>query len=482
MRRRSTRSVVAAIALGVALGAAGRRRWLGRGRVVGRLRRRAADPVRPHRASAGSSSTRPRRRTPTTGTCSGGIYDSLLRQNADGSYSPGLAKSATVTDPQTIVVELKPNIKFSDGTPLDAEAVKFSIERTIAAEQRRRRCAPSCNEVESDHRRQPDQADDQAQDADRGPVLQPARATARRSWCRPPRCRAARRSTRSRWARARSCSSRTRPEGKAVFKKNPNYFEKNKIKLAGVELDPGDAASRPAGADQLAARRHHQRRAARRASTGTEPAREPAGLKVDVKPSDTTAIYAALCKSKPPFDNLKVRQAINYAVDRDQINQLIYQGTSEPMWAHWTTGERATSTRSSTGYYKYNVKKAKKLLKEAGAENLTFDLYASSTRRHHARRRDHQGADGRGRHHGEPGEHHEHRPGVLHRPEGAVGARSRCGAPASTRSPGTSRRAASATPAATTTRSSTPTSPSSRSSTPAPRSTSRPGRTWTSTS
>ena len=30
------------------------------------------------------------------------IYDSLLRQNADGSYSPGLAKSATVVDPQTI--------------------------------------------------------------------------------------------------------------------------------------------------------------------------------------------------------------------------------------------------------------------------------------------------------------------------------------------------------------------------------------------
>ena len=61
------------------------------------------------------------------------LYDNLMRQNADGSYSPGLAKSATATDPQTIVVELKPNIKFSDGTPLDAEAVKFSIERTITA-------------------------------------------------------------------------------------------------------------------------------------------------------------------------------------------------------------------------------------------------------------------------------------------------------------------------------------------------------------
>ena len=61
------------------------------------------------------------------------LYDSLLRQNADGSYSPGLAKSATATDPSTIVIELKSGIKFSDGTPLDADAVKFSIERTLAA-------------------------------------------------------------------------------------------------------------------------------------------------------------------------------------------------------------------------------------------------------------------------------------------------------------------------------------------------------------
>ena len=102
------------------------------------------------------------------------IYDTLMRQNADGSYSPGLAKSATATDPQTIVVELKPNIKFSDGTPLDAEAVKFSIERTIAAKNvgsvRGR-----AQRGREHHRRQPDQVHDQAEDADRGPVLQPAR-------------------------------------------------------------------------------------------------------------------------------------------------------------------------------------------------------------------------------------------------------------------------------------------------------------------
>ena len=38
------------------------------------------------------------------------------------------------------------------------------------------------------------------------------------------------------------------PEGKAVFKKNPNYFEKDKIKLKGVELIQTSNGSRPAGA------------------------------------------------------------------------------------------------------------------------------------------------------------------------------------------------------------------------------------------
>src|SRR5262245_52495850 len=61
------------------------------------------------------------------------VYDTLLRARPGGTYESGLAKSATVVDPQTIKVELNPGIKFSDGTPLDAEAAKFSIERNAAA-------------------------------------------------------------------------------------------------------------------------------------------------------------------------------------------------------------------------------------------------------------------------------------------------------------------------------------------------------------
>ena len=48
------------------------------------------------------------------------LYDTLLRRRPTGEVVPGLAESATAIDPSTIEVKLRPNLKFSDDTPLDA--------------------------------------------------------------------------------------------------------------------------------------------------------------------------------------------------------------------------------------------------------------------------------------------------------------------------------------------------------------------------
>ena len=42
---------------------------------------------------------------------------------------PGLAKSWKFTDPKTLVLDLVEGVKFHDGTPFNAEAVKFNLER-----------------------------------------------------------------------------------------------------------------------------------------------------------------------------------------------------------------------------------------------------------------------------------------------------------------------------------------------------------------
>ena len=69
----------------------------------------------------------------------------------------------------------------------------------------------------------------------------------------------------------------------------------------------------------------------------------------------------------PPFDNVKVRQALNYLVPRDEILKAVYYGK-----ARATKSPISEIYPSYTDqYYKYSqdVQKAQALLKEAGQEN-----------------------------------------------------------------------------------------------------------------
>src|SRR6185437_3409640 len=60
------------------------------------------------------------------------IYAGLLRQTTSGSFVPDLASKVTVPNPSTIDVQVRPGAVFSDGTALDAAAVKGGLERNLA--------------------------------------------------------------------------------------------------------------------------------------------------------------------------------------------------------------------------------------------------------------------------------------------------------------------------------------------------------------
>jgi ABC-type transport system substrate-binding protein len=298
------------------------------------------------------------------------VYDSLLRQAADGSYSPGLAKSATVTDPQTIVIELQTNVKFSDKTPMDAEAVKFSIERQIASGNVGSVRAELL-EVASITVDSPTKLTIALKTPIAGQfynllahgetmVVSPTAAKSGTSLDENPV-----------GAGPFLLKSFT-PERSVVFVKNPDYFEAKKIKLAGVEIVQVSSADPQAAVNALLDG------IVDAGGVGTLDQATPlsgGGMKVDVQASDSSSIGIQWCKSEPPFSNLKVRQALNYAADRNEINELIFQGKSEPMWATWTQSNTLFNPKLKE-YYRYNPKKAKQLLKEAGVTNLTFDLYA----------------------------------------------------------------------------------------------------------
>ncbi len=58
------------------------------------------------------------------------VFGTLLTLNTKtGAVTSGMAESINSTDAQTWTLKLRPNLKFTDGTPYDAAAVVFNIQR-----------------------------------------------------------------------------------------------------------------------------------------------------------------------------------------------------------------------------------------------------------------------------------------------------------------------------------------------------------------
>ena len=157
------------------------------------------------------------------------------------------------------------------------------------------------------------------------------------------------------------------PESKAVFKRNPNYFEKNKIKLAGVELI--QASARDPQAPINAMLDGITNVALLQGVAGSE-ALTSAGIKVETKATDTSAIYAALVQEQAAVRQPEGAPGAQLRGRPRPAQPARVRGTSEPMWADWTKASALFNPKLD-GYYKHNVKKAKQLLKEAGARRTS---------------------------------------------------------------------------------------------------------------
>ena len=61
------------------------------------------------------------------------LCDSLMQQQPDGSYTPGLASQVDTPDPRTIVMTINTDAKFWDGKNLTPEDVVYSLQRNTNA-------------------------------------------------------------------------------------------------------------------------------------------------------------------------------------------------------------------------------------------------------------------------------------------------------------------------------------------------------------
>ncbi len=88
-------------------------------------------------------------------------------------------------------------------------------------------------------------------------------------------------------------------------------------------------------------------------------------IRIDAAQSNR-ALRIGINASKKPFDNVRVRQAVNYAVDKESIVKNIYQGFA--MVIPTMVGPLNTGYAPVKGY-PYDPAKAKRLLAEAGYPN-----------------------------------------------------------------------------------------------------------------
>lgn len=107
------------------------------------------------------------------------------------------------------------------------------------------------------------------------------------------------------------------------------------------------------------------------------------GLRMHRIPANNVA-YLAMNNTHPPFDDRRVRQAVNYAINKEPIVKLVYQGNADP--AHGPLPPGQWGYHKPDTIYRYDPTQARALLEQAAADGrfdpaVSHVLYVPSTPR-----------------------------------------------------------------------------------------------------
>ncbi len=109
-----------------------------------------------------------------------------------------------------------------------------------------------------------------------------------------------------------------------------------------------------------------------------ELAKDGGSVKVVTMPIENSMFYVGMNVTKPPFDNVKIRQAVAYAIPYDKIQDNAFYGRGAKLWGAASPQVKTIAWPQATGY-KTDIAKAKALMAEAGAAagfetTLSLDL------------------------------------------------------------------------------------------------------------
>jgi ABC-type transport system substrate-binding protein len=292
------------------------------------------------------------------------IYDTLSYRDDNGNIHPELALSVT-QDPSNdriITIKLRPNVKFSDGEPFNSAAVKTSLQRNAKNSQLTSLAPITSIDTPDDLTLVVHYKDDT------GVEFVNAMA-GRDGWVVAPNA---------------IPTAGTHPVGAGPFMlksyspgssidlvANPSYWNKGAYKVAGIDFvqvgvgPPSLTALRSNGVDMVPV-------------DADGYTQLHGGSNYDVAAQITTAYLQFQFRLVKPFDlspqGKLVRQAINYALDRNTINRVVESGKGQPASQEFPIGSPAYDS-SLANLYPFDPVKARQLLAQAGyPDGLTITV------------------------------------------------------------------------------------------------------------
>ncbi|MEW2162694.1 ABC transporter substrate-binding protein [Streptomyces sp. NPDC007084] len=282
------------------------------------------------------------------------VYASLTRTDETGKAVPDLAKSWEYNAKGDVITfHLRPGLKFSDGTPVDAAAVKAAIER--AQKQKNSALFGDLTSIKSVEANGLDavvrltQVDYQIPQLLGERVLQIASPKAAAS---PEKL------DQKPVGAGPFIVTQLVPGTKAVLKKNPDYWDAKNIHIDNVELTSAPDASTVVSGLQTGVYNFAD------IEPSQADAAKKAGLDVFVQPG-FNASNISLNVNKAPFDNDKVVDAVRYAINRQEFVDKLTFGYGSVTNQPFPKGYVAFDPQSANAYA-YDPAKSRKLLGEAG--------------------------------------------------------------------------------------------------------------------
>ena len=290
------------------------------------------------------------------------VYDRLLQ--TDPQTTDVVAGLATEwgysADKKSFDLTIRDGVKFSDGTPLDADAVKLNLERNFKQTKLGQITSVKTVEVISPTELRLTMAHESA--------WLPQQLAGFSGFMVSPKAFASTDDVSSNPIGSGPYRIKTNVPGvKIVFEKNPDYWTDergfyNNIEVRFFKTAVSMNQALQSGSIQVAART---------ALTDVATMKKNKDLEVEVAPS--LALYhVQFNASRPALKDPRVRRAFNLALDRDALAEAATDGIGEPVIGLFPT-DYGYSTPATKKMFPHDPDQARALLAEAGEKNPEID-------------------------------------------------------------------------------------------------------------